>query len=177
MNPRRWIPSREQLLASRWLRPIAHHLEDERLWHMTRHSVARAVAIGLFFGLMLPFAQFLFAVITAIVLRANVALSAAFTLVSNPFTFPPIYWAAYQLGGWILDSRRIDPDRAATGAQREVERLAEELTWLGATWEWLMSAGAPLLTGLAVLACAVATIGYVLVWLLWRPRTPPSNPD
>jgi uncharacterized protein len=176
MGLSRWIPSREQLLASRWLRPFVHRLEDEQLWHLTRHSVARAVAIGLFYGLMLPFAQFLFAIITAIVLRANVALSAAFTLVSNPFTFPAIYWAAYRLGGWILDIRRIEPDRAATGAQRDVERLAEELTWLGATWEWLLSAGPALLTGLAVMACAAAAAGYLLVWVLWRPRTPPSAP-
>jgi uncharacterized protein len=94
MRPSRWIASRERLLASRCLGPFVHHLEDERLWQLTRHSVARAVAIGLFYGLMLPFGQFLFAVVTAIVLRANVALSAAFTLVTNPFTFPPIYWAA-----------------------------------------------------------------------------------
>jgi uncharacterized protein (DUF2062 family) len=176
MSLGRWIPTREQLRDSRVLRPFVHHLTDERLWHMTRHSVARAVAIGLFFGLMLPFAQFLFAVVTAIVLRANVALSAAFTLVTNPFTFPPIYWAAYKLGGRILDVDGIDTGRAAARAQRNVERLAEDVTWLGASWEWVTSAGAPLFTGLAVMACTAAIVGYLLAWVLWRPRTPPSKP-
>ena len=47
---KRWIPSREQLRQNRWLRPVARHLDDDRLWHATRASVARAVAIGLFFG-------------------------------------------------------------------------------------------------------------------------------
>lgn len=44
------MPTREALLASRWLAPFARHLSDDRLWHADRHSVAKAVSIGLFFG-------------------------------------------------------------------------------------------------------------------------------
>ena len=65
-----WIPDREKLARNRWLRPVAEHLQDDRLWHVERGSVARAVAIGLFFGFLLPVAQFVFAVTCAIWLRA-----------------------------------------------------------------------------------------------------------
>ena len=164
----RWLPTKEQLLNSRWLKPVAHHLHDEKLWHMNRQSVARAAAIGLFFGLMLPFAQFLFAVVVAIVFRAHVALSAAFTLVTNPFTFPPIYWLAHRIGTWVLN--HAGNGAAAEQAHRQVEQLGERLGWFDATWQWLQSAGAPLLLGLGILACTAAVLGYALVWLLWRPR-------
>jgi len=43
---KRWLPTRAELLASRWLRPLAHRLDDDRLWHLDRGSVARAVAAG-----------------------------------------------------------------------------------------------------------------------------------
>ena len=77
---KRWLPTREQLKASRWLRPVAHRLDDESLWHFDRGSVARAVAIGLFFGFLVPVAQFLLAIAAAIALRGNIAIAAAATV-------------------------------------------------------------------------------------------------
>src|SRR5687767_2611723 len=68
----RWLPKKDRLLQTRWLRPLAHRLGDEHLWILNRKSVARAVSIGLFFGLLLPFAQILFAVALAIVMRGHV---------------------------------------------------------------------------------------------------------
>lgn len=165
---KRWVPTREQILGSRWLRPFARHLQDERLWHFNRQSVARGVAIGLFFGFLLPFAQFIFAVVTAIVLRAHVALAAAFTLVTNPFTFPPVYWFAHRLGSWMLGERPAP--RAAEAATRELERIVEQPGWLEAGWHWLQAAGGPLMLGLATLACCSSLLGYAVVWLLWRQR-------
>lgn len=171
---KRWIPTRESILASRWLRPFARHLADDRLWHFNRQSVARAVAIGLFFGFLLPVAQFLFAVVTAIVLRAHVALAAAFTLVTNPFTFPPVYWFAHRLGSWMLGERPVP--HAAKAAAAQLERIVDQPGWLEAGWNWLQSAGAPLMLGLATLACCSSVIGYSIVFLLWRQRRAESPP-
>ncbi len=147
---------------------MAHHFDNEHLWLTDRQSIARAVAIGVFFGFMLPIAQFMFAVAAAILLRANVAVAAASTLVSNPLTFPPIYWAAYKIGRWILGE---PTDRQGA---LEIERQAEELLtqpgFLAGIWASIESAGAPLIVGLAVMAVGGALIGFAVVWLLWRPR-------
>ncbi len=170
---KRWLPTREQLRGHRWLRPLAHHFDNDRLWLTDRQSVAMAVAIGIFFGFLLPIAQFLFAVGLAIALRANVAIAAAATLVSNPLTFPPIYWAAYKLGQFILG------ESGDQGAARRIEKQAEELLtqpgFLAGIWESIQSAGAPLIVGLSVLAVAGAAIGFGLVWLLWRPHARPDQ--
>jgi uncharacterized protein (DUF2062 family) len=169
---KRWIPTREELKRSRWLAPVAHHLEDDRLWHLERGSVARGVAIGLFYGFMLPFAQFLFAVVTAIWLRGHVAIAAASTLVTNPLTFPPIYWLAYRIGGAVLGEPPDDEAATGVGARAEAE-LANQ-GWLAGTWDTVQAAGAPLLVGLALLAVAASALGYALVWLLWRQHKPSS---
>ncbi|MDY0055218.1 MAG: DUF2062 domain-containing protein [Methyloversatilis sp.] len=166
---RRWFPTREQILASRVLAPFAHHLRDDSLWHANRHSVAKAVSIGLFFGLMIPFAQFLFAIATALFLRAHIAISAGCTLITNPFTFPPIYWAAYELGSFVL--AKPASVRESTQIEQSAEKIGELATgWFEGFWIWLSAAGLPLVTGLFIMACSASVIGYFAVHVLWRER-------
>jgi len=168
---KRWIPTREELRQMRWLRPIAHHFDNEHLWRMDRGSVARAVAIGLFFGLLIPVAQFLFAIATAIALRAHIAIAAASTLITNPFTFPPIYYAAYQLGSFIL-GKPADEARAAQieSGTAEAIAVATEGGMFDGMVSLVLGAGAPLVIGLGTMAVVGACTGFLLVWLLWRPR-------
>lgn len=163
-----WFPEREHLVRSRWLRPLARYLEDDRLWHMERGSVARGVAIGLFFGLLVPVAQFLLAVAVAIWLRGHVAIAAGATLVSNPFTFAPLYWFAHRIGSGLLGHSSAAAKAQATQAGAQTQATAAADGWWAATWEAVQAAGAPLLLGLAVMAVLGALVGYALVWLLWR---------
>jgi uncharacterized protein len=167
---KRWFPTREHLTRSRWLGPLAHHFHDDRLWQLERGSVARGVAIGLFFGLLLPLAQFLFAVAFAIWLRGHVAAAAAATFVTNPLTFAPLYWLAHRIGSTLLGQSRTTAyaDAAQVAAQAEAAVTAEG--WFSAAWQALLHAGAPLMVGLAVMAVAGALLGFVLVWVLWRPK-------
>src|SRR3989344_2642897 len=99
---RRQAPGKDEILASPWMAPVRPHLQDDRLWHLERHCVARGVATGLFMGLLMPVAQILFAVAASVAVRGNVPVSAACTLVTNPLTVPPIYYAAYQIGERVL---------------------------------------------------------------------------
>lgn len=167
---KRWFLTRKQMMRSRWLRPLAHHLEDDRLWHMERGSVARAVAIGLFFGLLLPLAQLLFAVSFAIWLRGHVAVAAAATFITNPFTFAPLYWLAHRIGSALLGHPRQDAAADAAMVEATTEATAAAEGWLAAAWQAVQGAGLPLLLGLAVMAVTAALAGFALVWLLWRPR-------
>jgi len=167
---KRWFPTREQLMQSRWLGPLAHHFQDERLWQTDRGSIARGVAIGLFFGLLLPLAQFLFAVAFAIWLRGHVAVAAAATFVTNPLTFAPLYWLAHRIGSTLLGRSHTQAEADAAMVEAQAQATAAAQGWFSATWEAVVNAGAPLMVGLAVMAVAAALIGFVLVWLLWRPR-------
>ena len=64
---------------------------------------ARGVAAGVFCGCY-PFfgLQIIFSIGLASALRGNHLLAAAATLISNPFTYIPLYWFNFQVGCWIL---------------------------------------------------------------------------
>ena len=96
------IPTRESIHRYRLLRPFARHLSKPELWRLHRRSVPRGVALGLGIGIIIPFMHTILAALLAIPLRANVAIAAAFTLVVNPLTIPPMYYAAYRIGSWEL---------------------------------------------------------------------------
>lgn len=176
---RKWIPDRDKLARNRWLRPLAEHLHDDRLWHVERGSVARAVAIGLFFGLLLPVLQFLFAVGCAIWLRGHVAIAAAATLVTNPLTFAPVYWLAHRLGGALLGESDAQALAGAATVEAEAQKTAAADGFLAGMWQAFVDAGPPLLLGLSVLAVAGAALGFTLTWLLWprKHRGSGMHPD
>jgi uncharacterized protein (DUF2062 family) len=54
--PRKWfkryLPDPATLAANRWLAWMGPRLHDPQLWTLHRRNVARAVAVGLFAGLM-----------------------------------------------------------------------------------------------------------------------------
>src|ERR1044072_9868376 len=105
------MPTREQMEGNRYIRPFAGRVLRSELWRFTRRSVPRGVAPGLIVGIIVPFAQILFAALLAAPIRANVPLAALMTFVTNPFTTPLIWVAAYWVGSLLL---RIDA--AAVGA-------------------------------------------------------------
>ncbi|WP_157265700.1 DUF2062 domain-containing protein [Azohydromonas aeria] len=166
---KRWLPRREQLVRQRWLAPLSHHLKDDRLWRVDRASVARAVAVGLFFGLMVPVAQIVFAVACAAWLRCHVAVAAGATLITNPLTFAPLYWLAHRIGSALLGRTNGGAEAEADLLESQAEAAMAADGMLAAAWQAVQTAGAPLLLGLAVMAVCAAALGFALVWLLWRP--------
>ena len=95
---------------------------------MTRRSVPRGVALGLFVGVIIPFMHTLLAALLAIPVRANIAVAAALTLIVNPLTIPPLYYAAYRIGSWELhhDATLVIP----AAAERFSGELSRLLFWI-----------------------------------------------
>jgi len=156
---RRHVPSRETIDSYRVLRPFAKQLRHPELWRMNARSVPRAVALGLGVGVIIPVMHVVIAVILAIPVRANVAIAGAFTLVVNPITIPPMYYAAYRIGSWELHHEALGPDPAA--AQEASSELARMLFWLH-------HASGPIALGILTIALSAAISGYVVSALIWR---------
>ena len=157
----RHIPTRETIDDYRLLRPFAPHLRHPSLWRMSRRSVPRGVAVGLFVAVIIPFMHTIIAALLAIPTRANVAVAAVTTLVVNPLTIPPMYYAAYRIGSWELhhEGPLVDPAAA--------ERLSGELS---RALFWVHHASGPIALGILTIAVAMAVIGYFgasLGWRLW----------
>ena len=153
---KRHLPARETLLGSRWMRWLPARLHHPRLWHWSRRGVALGVAVGMFFGLIIPTAQIPFSAVAAAVVRANLPAAAASTLVSNPITTPPIYYGAYRFGQMLINEEG--------GAEREAAAVENKGNSLQAQ---ISRIGPPLFLGLACIAVVVSTASYILVNLLW----------
>lgn len=172
---KRLLPTPESVRNNRWLRwmgPVIHH---PRLWHFSRKGIAAGLAIGIFFGLLIPIAQIPFSAAMAVILRANLPVAMASTLVTNPVTFGPVYYAAYQLGKWILGEPAMVegevppmavPVEAADGGS------AGFVASLQAVFEYVTTVGKPLVLGLAILAvvCGLTVYWTTSLVLAWRVR-------
>lgn len=149
---RRWLPDPASLRAHRGLRWMGPLLDRPWLWHVNRNAIAKGLAIGMFFGILVPLGQALVAGVVAIGLRANLPAAVLATFVSNPLTTPAILLAAYYAGSAVL------------GEAPTVPGLAQDVGWLAK----IGAMGEPLLLGLALLAVAGAIVTYFGVQLAWR---------
>jgi uncharacterized protein len=147
------LPSRDALAAHPWLQPVAQRLLNPQLWRLQHESVARGVAIGIFWAFVIPVAQIVVAAAHCVWWRANIHVAAAMTMVTNPLTIGFWLWLAYQLGALLLG----EPTGAAASGGTGV--LA-----------WLAEFGWPAVLGMGIFAVGGAALGYVLVKLLWRLR-------
>jgi uncharacterized protein (DUF2062 family) len=159
----RLIPTRETLVKSRFVRPLAARPE---LWRYNRRSVPRGIAVGLFVGIfaMIPGVQIVGAALLCVPFRGNVPLAAAATLLSNPATTPMILLAALWVGSFL----GLNADLAT------FQSLIDRGAGLGEWASWLVSSAAPaLVLGLLVISVVSAVIGYfasIVIWRWWTGR-------
>lgn len=155
------MPTRQSVEQNRWLRPVAHWLQEPNLWHLHRRSVAGGVAVGLFCGLIPGPLQMPGAAILSVLFRVNMPVALFSTLYTNPFTILPLYVLAYELGAWVL----------GMGGAASVSIRMPDLQWND--WflpllHWMQSLGTAFVVGLPLLAVLLAVIGYFAVRLAWR---------
>jgi uncharacterized protein (DUF2062 family) len=155
----RHAPSREEVLASPWLKPFGERIRHSELWRFTRRSVPRGVFGGLLIGifLMVPGLQIVGAALLCVPLRANIPIAAAMTFLSNPLTTPFFLYAAIEVGGRIGFHTDLASFLALRGKSVSV--------WL----QWLWSDAAPaLVSGLLLIGLGLALVGYIVSLVGWR---------
>ncbi len=150
---KRLLPHHSEIKEHKYLKHLGEHLHDPNLWHLNRHAFSKAVAVGLFIMYVpIPF-QMLLAALVAIWLRVNLPISVALVWISNPITMPPMFYAAYKLGAWVMG--------------REPQDLQFEITW-----EWLTQSlngiWEPFLLGCFLAGAGLAIAGYFTAQLFWR---------
>ncbi len=159
---RSWLPTSDVVKKNKfvsWIGPAIYH---PRLWQLNRQGVALGLSIGLFFGFLVPVFQIPFAAVFAVWLRANILVAVCSTLVSNPFTYAPIWFFAYRLG--LLVSGGNPADDAVVG----VKPTPEQMSYFHELFNRFFSMGKPLVFGLSALAITAGAVGYAGVLILWR---------
>lgn len=145
------LPKREELAKQPWLAPLSHHILDRKLWTAQYESVARGVAIGIFWAFVIPFAQIIFAAAHCVWWRGNIPIAAAITFITNPFTVGFWLYLAYQLGSLFIQA--APPVALAQG---------------GGVAQWIGAIGWPAVLGMGMFAVGGAVLGYAFVKLAWR---------
>lgn len=189
----RFLPDRASLRNNRWLGWLGPALFQPRLWRLSRRGLALGIALGLFFGLLIPVAQIPLSAGAAVALRANVPAAVVSTLVTNPVTFGPIYYVAWRLGSAILDDGSAPDGKTATASEllaeiserrnpgfeaaieatieashdAEVTGEIEGESWWQRQQRRLLGVGKPLMLGLVVMACVGGSLSYFVVAAMW----------
>ena len=160
---RKYLPDPERVRSSRLVAAFGGWLHHPNLWHLNRRSVAGAVAIGLFAGLVPGPLQMLTALALAVPLRKNLPVALLVTFYTNPFTIVPLYLLAYGYGRLILPAGHdhgppapFHFDWASFGDSMQ------------ALVPWMTSLGKPLAVGIPALGLTLALLGYFIVDLAWR---------
>jgi uncharacterized protein len=158
---RKYLPTSESIQNHRFLARFSRFLKHPNLWHLNRRSVSGGVAVGLFAGMVPGPFQMISGALLAVPLRVNLPVAVLLTFYTNPFTIVPLYWVAFQIGSFFIDS---------PGAMMPPPDFSwsEIPAWIGSVWHWGLYYGKPVLLGLFLLAATLAACGYVIVQVVWR---------
>ena len=135
------------------MQPFRHLLADQRLWAIRRQTVVPAVALGVFFAFMPIPGHPLLATLAALWRRVNIPVAAVTTLISNPLTMPPIFFACYRVGAYLL---RIPP---------EPIEFEMSLDWVANV---LINIWQPMLLGCVFIGSLASLFAYAVLDLFWR---------
>ncbi|TBR42229.1 DUF2062 domain-containing protein [Marinomonas agarivorans] len=149
---KRHIPNPEKLKQNKMLSILGDSIHDPELWHLHRHSVARAFLNGLFWCAIPMPLQMLFAALFAIPLRANIPLSLALVWVSNPITMPFVFYINYLIGEFII-------------GQNSGSEFQLSIEWI---WSKLGDIWLPLYLGSLVSGGIMGVMAYFSILGLWR---------
>lgn len=151
------MPTREQMERNRF---VPNSVLRSDLWRFTRRSVPRGVALGMLVGILLPFAQIVFAALFSLPARANVPVAALTTFITNPFTTPFIWALSYQVGASMLSF----DSHVLSGPLETLAAVTDFWTFL----QWLTAEGKVLAFGLLIVAVISASVSYLVASFGWR---------
>jgi uncharacterized protein (DUF2062 family) len=147
------FPTPEQVKNNKSLAFLKPLMGKPNLWHLNRRSVAQAFFIGIFCAFIpMPF-QMVLAALLAFYFNSNLPISVGLVWLSNPITMPPLFYATYSLGAYLMDI----PAREFN-SNMSLDSLLAELNVI-----WL-----PLYLGSIVAGLFFASLGYVGMRVLWR---------
>jgi len=143
---------------------VMRMLRDPSLWRVSRDSLARGVAVGLFTGMIpvLPF-QTLLAIVCAFLIRANLPIAFSVSWISNPVTLVPLAYFTYRVGHLIVGGPALHFSQVAHGKSWGVYH-AHHFLPSGADWALFAKS---FFVGLPIVAFGVALFGYLLVKGFW----------
>lgn len=151
---KRYLPDPEKIRQQKSLGILAKYLGNPEIWTLTRHSVAAGFSIGLFMAFLPIPLQMLPATLLAVFLRANLPITFLCVWITNPLTSPPIYYACYLFGSWLLNIPALPRPEDASMTDWFMTQIQQIFV--------------PLYLGSILTGSMLALIANVAVRLFWR---------
>ncbi|HEY5717932.1 MAG TPA: DUF2062 domain-containing protein [Motiliproteus sp.] len=149
---KRYMPDEATIKEHPHLSRLGRFIHDPNLWHLNRNSVSLAFLVGIFCAFLPIPMQMVVAAGLAILVRSNLPIAVGLVWITNPLTMPPIFYATYRVGMYLLGSPVDD-----TQFEMSMEWISHEL---GRIW-W------PLLLGSVVSGAVLAVSSYFSVRTIW----------
>ncbi len=127
-----------------------YHLPRE-YFNFNRKMITKGIFVGLFWGFIPMPAQMLGVMITTPLFRFNVPLGLATVWLSNPFTYPPIWYLEYWTGNIMM-------------GRNGIENMQMTMSWFQNHWSDIVL---PLYVGTAFYSTVVSYIIYKILNWLW----------
>jgi uncharacterized protein (DUF2062 family) len=150
---KKYMPDHQKIKEHKHLKIFGTLLHDANIWHLNRRSVSGAFAVGLFCAWIPIPSQMVLAAAIAIIIRVNLPISVALVWISNPITMPPLFYAAYRFGAYLMGQQTMESDYELT------------LDWFSTQLDLIWQ---PFLLGCFVFAVASGLIGFLTIRILWR---------
>lgn len=147
------MPDHHRIRSHNHLKIFGKLIHDANLWHFNRRSVSGAFAVGFFCAFIPLPLQMVIAAGIAILVRVNLPISVSLVWLTNPLTMPPLFYATYKVGAFVLGQEAISSDYQLTA-----EWFTEQLDLI---WQ-------PFLLGCLICGIISALIAYSSIRLLWR---------
>ncbi|THB68639.1 MAG: DUF2062 domain-containing protein [Gammaproteobacteria bacterium] len=151
------LPSPSEMRKKKGLGFLGERIYAQNLWHLNRHSVSRAVFIGIFCGFLPLPIQMLLAGTLSVFFCANIPLSIVLVWISNPLTWVPMFYATYRFGAWILGTSPIDNFT-----------IELSIDWVMNTFDLILQIWQPLMLGSVIAGLFFSFLGYFTIKLIWR---------
>ncbi len=150
---KKYIPTPEKVKNNPSLKFLSPLFSRSWLWHLNRRSVAKACFVGIFVAFIPMPMQMALAAILAVFANANIPVSVALVWISNPVTMPPMFYATYRFGVWLLNMQE----------QPFEFELSFEWILQGLGNLWL-----PLYLGSLTVGLILAIVAFFGVRIFWR---------
>ena len=136
-----------------FLRPFDYILAHPVYFSASRRAVGGGLWLGLFVGLLPIPGQTIVVVLGALLFRVNLPVAAITIWVSNPITFVPIFYFAYQIGAALMGI--------------PIETIPAEPSWNWITDEIALR-WKPLMYGSLIMSVSVASTVYLVFSFFWH---------
>ncbi|ENX17681.1 hypothetical protein F895_00825 [Acinetobacter sp. CIP 64.2] len=159
----KWLPSAEKVASLKLMKIFGERTLNPLLWYVNRRSIAKAILIGTFWGILpVPFHS-VFIILTVLFFEVNLPIGLCMAWLTNPFTVVPILYLGFWFGTKIYHVNMINKDML-------LGVLHQILNWIKNFGHGHIdfSLAKILVSGLIIEAILFAILFYLATLLLWR---------